>query len=48
MSIYNSTTNAFQVVDRTNEILLLPENPTLMSDSGMWQERISSYPYRYF
>lgn len=38
MSIYNSTTNAFQVVDRTNEILLLPENPTLMSDSGMWQE----------
>ena len=38
MALYNSTTSNFEVVDRTNEILVLPQNPTLMNESGMWQE----------
>ena len=38
MALYNSTASAFEVVDRTNEILVLPVNWTLMNDSGMWKE----------
>ena len=38
MALYNSTTSNFEVVDRTNEILVLPQNWTLMNDSGMWNE----------
>ncbi len=38
MALYTSNTSNFQVVDRTNEILVLPQNPTLMNESGMWQE----------
>ena len=38
MSLYTSPTSNFQVVDRTNELLLLPQNWTLMNDSGMWNE----------
>ena len=38
MSLYTSPTSNFQVVDRTNELLLLPVNWTLMNDSGMWNE----------
>lgn len=38
MALYTSPTNNFAVVDRTNELLLLPQNPTLMNDSGMWSE----------
>lgn len=38
MALYTSPTSNFNVVDRTNEILVLPQNPTLMSDSGMWNE----------
>lgn len=38
MALYNSPTSNFEVVDRTNEILVLPQNWTLMNDSGMWNE----------
>lgn len=38
MALYTSPTNNFAVVDRTNELLLLPQNPTLMNDSGLWSE----------
>lgn len=38
MALYNSSTSNFEVVDRTNEILVLPQNWTLMNDSGMWKE----------
>ena len=38
MALYNSTTSNFEVVDRTNEILVLPQNWSLMNDSGMWNE----------
>ena len=33
-----STQNAFNVVDRTNELLLIPQNETLMNSSGIWHE----------
>lgn len=38
MALYTSPTSQFNVVDRTNELLLLPQNPTLMNDSGLWAE----------
>lgn len=38
MALYTSPTSNFEVVDRTNEILVLPQNWTLMNDSGMWNE----------
>lgn len=38
MALYTSPTSQFNVVDRTNELLLLPQNWTLMNDSGMWNE----------
>lgn len=38
MPLIQSTTNAFQLVDRTNDVVKLPQNWTLMNDSGMWQE----------
>lgn len=38
MALYTSPTNNFAVVDRTNELLLLPQNWTLQNDSGMWNE----------
>lgn len=38
MALIQSTSNAFELVDRTNDLILLPQNPTLMSDSGIWRE----------
>jgi len=38
MALYTSPTSNFDVVDRTNEILVLPQNWTLMNDSGMWKD----------
>lgn len=38
MGLYTHPSNNFAVVDRTNELLLLPQNWTLMNDSGMWNE----------
>lgn len=38
MALYTSPTSQFNVVDRTNELLLLPQNFTLMNDSGLWNE----------
>lgn len=38
MALYTSPTSQFNVVDRTNELLLLPQNFTLMNDSGLWSE----------
>lgn len=38
MSLVQSSTNAFQLVDRTNDVILIPQNPTLMSESGIWSE----------
>jgi len=38
MALIQSTTNTFQLVDRTNDVVLLPQNWTLMNDSGIWQE----------
>ncbi len=42
MALIQSTANAFQLVDRTNDVVLLPQNWTLMNDSGMWQEEFLS------
>ena len=42
MSLIQSTSNAFQLVDRTNDVVLLPQNWTLMNDSGLWQEEFLS------
>lgn len=36
MSLIQSNSNAFQLIDRTNDVILIPQNPTLMSDSGIW------------
>lgn len=38
MALYQSSTSNFEVVDRTSELLLLPQNWTLMNDSGLWSE----------
>lgn len=42
MPLSQSTTNAFQLVDRTNELLLLPQTWTLLGDSGLFQEEYLS------
>lgn len=38
MALYTSPSNNFSVVDRTNELLLLPQGWTLMNDLGIWNE----------
>lgn len=38
MSLVVSTQNAFNLVDRTEELLMIPHNPTLMNDLGIWAE----------
>lgn len=38
MALTTSTQNPFLLVDRTEELLLLPKNETLMNDSGIWQD----------
>ena len=38
MGLYTHPTNNFAVVDRTNELLLLPQNWTLQNDLGIWNE----------
>ena len=42
MALHQSTTNAFDLVDRTEDVILLPQNWTLMNDSGMWQDEYLS------
>lgn len=42
MALHPSTTNAFELVDRTNDLILLPQNPNLMNESGMWQHEYLS------
>ena len=42
MSLVTSTQNPFNLVDRTEELLMIPQNPTLMNDSGMWREEFLS------
>lgn len=42
MALIQSTSNAFELVDRTNDLILLPQNWTLMNDSGLWQEEYLS------
>lgn len=42
MALIQSTSNAFQLVDRTDDLILIPQNPTLMNESGMWQEEFLS------
>ena len=38
MALTQSTQNAFQLVDRTNDLILLPQTWTLLGDSGLFQE----------
>jgi len=38
MALYTNPSNNFSVVDRTNELLLLPQGWTLMNDLGIWNE----------
>ncbi len=38
MSLVTSTLNPFLLVDRTDELIEIPENPTLMNDLGIWRE----------
>lgn len=42
MGLYTHPTNNFAVVDRTNELLLLPQNWTLQNDLGIWNEEFLS------
>ena len=42
MALTQSTTNAFNLVDRTEDPILLPQNWTLMNDSGMWMDEYLS------
>ena len=42
MSLTQSTVNAFQLVDRTNEILLLPQTWTVLGDSGLFKDEYLS------
>ncbi len=42
MPLVQSTTNAFQLVDRTNEILLLPQTWTILGDSGLFVDEYLS------
>lgn len=36
MPLHQDTQNAFRLVPRTDEILHIPQNPTLMNESGLW------------
>lgn len=36
MPLHQDTQNAFRLDDRTDEILHIPQNPTLMNESGLW------------
>lgn len=38
MALYTSPTSNFAVVDRTNELLLLPQNWNLQNELGIWNE----------
>ena len=38
MPLVQSTSNAFELVDRTNELLLLPKTWTLLGDSGLFRD----------
>ena len=38
MPLVQSPSNVFNLVDRTEELLLIPQNPTLMNDLGIWKE----------
>lgn len=42
MPLVQSTQNAFQLVDRTNEILKLPQSWTLLGDSGLFRDEFLS------
>lgn len=42
MALTQSTQNAFQLVDRTSEIQLLPQTWTLLGDSGLFQDEFLS------
>ncbi len=42
MPLTQSTLNAFELVDRTSDFILLPQNWQLMNESGMWQEEFLS------
>lgn len=42
MSLTQSPQNAFQLVDRTNELLLLPQTWTLLGDTGLFKEEFLS------
>lgn len=42
MPLAQSTSNVFQLVDRTNELLLLPQTWTLLGDSGLFQDEFLS------
>lgn len=42
MALIQSTTNAFGMVDRTEDVIRLPQNWTLQNDSGIWQEEFLS------
>lgn len=38
MSLVINTQNPFGLVDRTEDLLIIPQSPTLMNDSGLWRE----------
>ena len=38
MALYTSPTSNFEIVERTNELLLLPQNWNLQNDLGIWNE----------
>ncbi len=42
MGLYTHPTNNFAVVDRTNELLLLPQNWNLQNELGIWNEEFLS------
>lgn len=42
MSIVQSTQNAFQLVDRTSELLILPQTWTILGDSGLFANEFLS------
>ena len=44
MPLVQSTQNAFQLVDRNNELLLLPQTWTILNDMGIFSEEYLSTP----
>lgn len=44
MSLVQSTQNAFQLVDRTSELLILPQTWTILADSGLFSNEYLSTP----